>query len=158
MEKQSMGRLQALITLKATDLPVLNCGPEHPYRHVYGPSIRTLNTPFCLLQPAAPSSLLGLEFYTLLRYKMWAAKSCQALVQIYLCLRWKLQLITERWQDGNCIMKNIPSTFLGLLHITTLCGVATQCSSLEKVEKPGYGSIAPPYVPIAIIFPKPSNV
>jgi len=55
-------------------------------------------------------------------------------------------------------MKNIPSTFLGLLRVTTLCGVATQCSSLEKVENPGYGSIVPLYVPIAIIFPKPSNV
>lgn len=54
-------------------------------------------------------------------------------------------------------MKNIPTTFLGLLHITTLWGVATQCLSLEKVEKPGDGSVAPLYVPIAIIFPKASN-
>lgn len=53
---------------------------------------------------------------------------------------------------------NIPTAFLGLLHITTLRGVATQCSSLEKVEKPGDGSVAPLYVPIALIFPKASNV
>lgn len=33
-------------------------------------------------------------------------------------------------------MKNIPSTFLGLLRITTLPSVATQCASPEKVEKP----------------------
>lgn len=135
--------------IKATDLPVLNCGTEHPYRHINRLSARTLNITFCSCSPAELA--WGLFNSRDTRCK----QPSQA--QIYLCLHWELQLITKGWQYGNCIMKNIPSTFPGLLHITTLCGVTTQCSSLKKVEKPGYGSATPLDGQISIIFPNPLN-
>lgn len=118
-----------------------------------------LGLPFLCSFSCSPTELDGpWSISNLLRYKRWAAKLCQALVWIYLCLHWTLQLIAKRWQDGNCIMKNIPSTFLGFLCVTMPCTVATQCSSLEKVEKSGYGSVALLCEPKSIIFPKPLNV